>query len=406
MNPNYVNIDGTDIPTPYDHIPSPVNSHITVMFMDMRNSTGQKFEKSLTAWVHEFMKMYRVIDGRLDQCQFPFVLKFDGDGVSVWADSVHAHHLVNLAASILSDFSNLGTARDGQPTGEIDFQVAAGIATGGAFRLRTKYGTIDHLSSVVDRAARLCSAASAQALFVDPLTVNAANMTQVTSPLGEMLHRTPEQYLGEKQSVQLKGIPEPVEYYEILWDKQLHGVRSAVVTELSTTPPAQSVLSQLSSVPPQVVGKNDQCTGVMKVWMADRGYGFVTAPDGEDFHVSSRALLYDEDVQHLKCGSQIVFIPADAAVAGKSRRAVSVVVVGQDAEGRISFIHPEKPFGFIVSTDDRGNDLRFHMVVDAKLRGSLKVGDDVAFQVALDASGSRSRAMKVEKLGEESSSVA
>ena len=405
MNSNYVAIDGPDIPGPRDAASTGTNCSITTLSMDMIDSTSQRYSKSIMSSNTEFMKMYDVWSKHLDAAPFKFVEKFSGDGLHITADSMHAGEVINLAMAMLHEFEKLGATVGGQPMGEIDFQVRAGIATGPAFRFRPKHGgNVDHLSSVCDRSARLCSVASAQALFVDPHTVNAANMTQVTSPLGDMLNRAPDDYLGDKQSVQLKGIPEPVPYFELLWSKGRFGVRSSVVTEISSTPTPPPGAPSPSAA--RSSAGSDQLVGTTKVWMSDRGYGFVTGHDGEDFHVSSRALLYGEDAEHLRTGARVVFLPADAAEAGKSRRAFSVVLVGQEAEGRVSFIHAEKPFGFIAVGDDHGRELRFHMVVDAALRTALKAGDEVGFQVDLDASGTRARAINVGKLGEGDLAVA
>ncbi|OLT34630.1 hypothetical protein BJF84_17745 [Rhodococcus sp. CUA-806] len=90
----------------------------------------------------EFMKMYDVWSKHLDAAPFKFVEKFSGDGLHITADSMHAGEVINLAMAMLHEFEKLGATAGGQPMGEIDFQVRAGIATGPAFRFgRSMAGT-------------------------------------------------------------------------------------------------------------------------------------------------------------------------------------------------------------------------------------------------------------------------
>ncbi|WP_182263128.1 adenylate/guanylate cyclase domain-containing protein [Rhodococcus sp. UFZ-B548] len=394
MSTNYVNITDPDIPGIYDAIDTPYNSEISCMFCDMRDSTGQKFEKSGLAWTSEFLKMYRIIEELLKQFDVPSTVKLEGDGCMIVVNSEDAHRLMNYGIAILEHVNSLSTDKNGQ-RGEIDIQMSVGVATGPAFRFRTEDGRIDHLSAACDRAARLCSAASAQAVFVDANTVEAANMTKIVSQFGKIVHRAPSDYRSPRERLQLKGIPDPVEYHEILYSSQLFGVRSSAVTEIanattSHTPAAatpQPSQNPTSNVPE--IG--DQRVGRVKRWEPGSTYGFVTDVDsGEDFYLPERSLLYPDDVQHLGAdNAEVTFVVAAALGKKASRRAVATAVIGQGADGKISFISSDKPFGFITVTDERGTELKFYVHVNDQFRTQFKIGDEVAFDIARGAKGAR-----------------
>ncbi|MEU2106369.1 cold shock domain-containing protein [Nocardia sp. NPDC019255] len=389
---SYVSIDAPDLPGLFDAIDTPSNCEITVAFVDMRNGAGQKFEKSTLAWLSEFLKMFRIINSCRTELTVLSVSKPEGDGVMVVVDSDHAHLLLNMCIAIMEQVTEAAAPRDGQPKGEIDISVAMGLATGKAFRYRPEEGGVDHLSPVCDRAARLCSAASAHAILVDTNTVDTANMSRVQSKLGGFLHRTPEQYRGQRERVQLKGIPDPVEYHEIFYGQTLYGLRASAVTEVTgtTRPPASTPTLKTVPVSATATATTEQRNGKVKVWYPDRGYGFITDPAGEDFHVSARAVFYEDDCHHLSVtGAEVVFLTAPPVTEGKSRRAVNVLVIGQRADGVIRLIHPEKPFGFIDVTDERSLRMSFHFFVSDQIRGQFKVGDEVSFEVATGTKGAR-----------------
>lgn len=390
----YIPIDGVEIPGVLDAVSNPYNCEISALSIDMRNSSGQKFAKSGIAWTSEFLKTLQVLDTHRAKLGAASVVKFEGDGILVITDSDAAHHLINMAVDVLEDIEQISTATNGSPTGLIDLKLSAAVATGEGFRFRPEQGGIEHLSAVIDRACRLCSVASPGALFIDTHTVNAANMRQVRSKFGHFVHRTPEQYLGERQSVQLRGLPDPQEYFEISWGTQLFGVRSSTVTEITAiTSARRDAAVELSRQPAQAADRSPsdpgQHVGRVASW-GGKGFGFVTDnKTGEQFYFSDASLIYEEDRQHLAVGAELVFLASPAPEQGRRRLATAVVVVGQEADGRISYIHPEKPFGFAALEDDRGRMLKFHLSMPAHLRSALAKGDEVSFKVGLNAVGAR-----------------
>jgi len=406
---HYIQLGQDDVPGIRDAVDNPYNCEITVVVIDMRNSTGQKFTKSGIAWNSEFLKVHQVLQkglALLDELGIRYAMSFGGDGITVVIDTNSgAHHLINMVIAVLEEIDDLSTARNGSPTGQIDAKLSAGIATGEGYRFRPDHhGGIEHLSSAIDRASRLCSVASPGALFIDPDTANSANMRMVSSSLGRFMRHRPEDYLGERQSVQLRGVPEPVEYFEINWGRQLYGVRSATVTEISTSPtPPPSPTSPAPAITSAGVtklvnaGGGEQFVGTVKIWNNDRGFGFVIdTKTGEEFYFGPKSLVYEDDREHLAPGVELVFASTGTTEGDRRRLAAPVLVVGQEADGRVSYIHPDKPFGFIVVTDDRGRQLKFHMAVPAEARRTLHRGDEVSFTVATNAVGAR--ALDVERL--------
>ncbi|MFE3054820.1 adenylate/guanylate cyclase domain-containing protein [Nocardia sp. NPDC059239] len=412
----HIGLDDPNLPGLSDPIDKPWNSEITCMFVDMRNSAGQKFEKSTMAWLSEFLKMFRILDECRAGMQVLSVSRPMGDGGMVVVDSDHAHQLLNMGIEFMERITEAASAKDGHPIGEIDIAMSIGFATGSAFRYRLEEGGVDHLSPVCDRASRLCSAASAHAILVDGDTVDAANMRSVHSKLGIILHRTPEEYRGPRERVPLQGIPDPVEYHEIFYGASLFGLRASAVTEVTRTPRAASVSSApagrivvssttAASQPPPAGAAAGQRVGRVKQWFADRGFGFITDLAGTDFHISSRAVFYEDDVECLSSsGTEVVFLTAPPAREGQTARAVNVLVAGQRADGVIRTIHPERPFGFIEVTDDRNHRMSFHFHVSDEMRKQFKVGNEVSFEVAVNPKGGR--AIKIEQLVDDAPSVA
>ncbi|OBA96296.1 hypothetical protein A5662_18130 [Mycobacteriaceae bacterium 1482268.1] len=397
----YTQLSDDNLPGIRDAIANPCNCETTNAVIDLRDSTGQKFRKSLTAYNAEYVKVVEVFEEQLlaflDDLDICYTASYTGDGIVVVVDTASgSHHLINAVIRVLEEIDALSTARNGAPSGQIDAKISAAITTGEGYRYCRRDGGIEHISSSIDRSSRLCGVASPGALFIDTDTRNSATMRDVTSTLGEMLHRRPEDYLGELQSVQVRGVPDPVGYYEIYWGRQLYGVRSATVTEISTsqatsrpTLPPASPAPQGPSAGVAAKPRDEQFVGKVKLWSDDRGgYGFVIdAKSGEEFHFTLDSLVYEDDRQHLRPGAELVFTATGTAVGKRKREAVTILVVGQGADGRISYVHPERPFGFIAVSDDAGNTVKLHMTIAPGTTWNR--GDEVSFTVATNAVGAR-----------------
>lgn len=110
-------------------------------------------------------------------------------------------------------------------------------------------------------------------------------------------------------------------------------------------------------------------------------------PDGEDFYLSAKSLVYDEDMAMLAVGTEVAFAIAPPVQEGKARRAVTALVAGADAEGRLTYIHPTKGFGFLEVEDAFGNTISVHLPSASDSR--WKVGSEVTFRVGCDPRGPR-----------------
>ena len=112
----------------------------------------------------------------------------------------------------------------------VEMTCSIGISSGEIIGSTTPGGAQDFVGAEVDKAFRLCSAANANAIFVDRATLGAANTSRFKSRVGNALGWTREQYLGDTQRTTLKGFAAAVAYHELKWDYQLYGVASAEVT--------------------------------------------------------------------------------------------------------------------------------------------------------------------------------
>lgn len=373
------------------------NGEFTAVFFDLRNSLEGKVTRSAAAWLSDLGFLYTTVRTCKDELVPHAVIKFAGDGVILVVDSSYAADAINCAIKVVEAFAEASAPRRGQFTGDVSVEVSVGIATGELLQFQPPEGGLDHVGPVMDIAARLCSMASPNAILVDTITVEVANMGKVSSRHGVLMRRTPAEYRGDRELVKMKGIPDLFAYHEVLWEAHRFGIRSEAVTEAASSRAAQQhpPVSALPTVTPERSrGADDKKIGTVKTWLPDKGFGFVTDASGEDFHFSPKSLVYPEDAQLLgQPNTQLAFRTAPALQEGKSRRAVTVLVIGADAEGRITHINQDRHFAFIDVSDDFGNAISVYMSV---LPGQTwAVGDEVTFEVASSPKGPR--ALKVER---------
>lgn len=375
------------------------NGEFTAVFFDLRGSLEGKVTRSAAAWLSDLGFLYSTVRSCKDELVPHAVIKFAGDGVILVVDSSYAAEAINCPIKVVEAFAEASAPRRGQFTGDVSMEVSVGIATGELLQFQPPEGGVDHVGPVMDIAARLCAMASPNAILVDTITVEVANMGKVSSRHGVLMRRTPAEYRGDRELVKMKGIPDLFPYHEVLWEAHRFGIRSEAVTEAASSRPPQPV----SAVPPTPAvslpdrgrAGDDKKIGTVKTWLPDKGFGFVTDAAGEDFHFSPKSLVYTEDAELLgKPNTQLAFRTAPALQEGKSRRAVTVLVIGGDAEGRITHINRDRHFAFIEVTDDFDNAISVYMsVLPAQ---TWAVGDEVTFEVAASPKGPR--AINVERV--------
>ncbi len=214
----------------------------TIVFVDLVDSTGMKEREPESSWVPAVHWLYRAVAARVSR-DAGRVVKFLGDGVMLsYADG--ATQAINDAILIQE------TIRDAVHERRVALRCACGISTGHVVTFVDAQGNEDYLGLVADRAARLCSLASAEAIFVDRTTVASAQLNKVHSSVGVALHRPIEAYHGRQEHARLRGFVQPVPYHEILWDQERFGPKPHVAP---VAPPQRS-----TQVPPDELGQEGQ----------------------------------------------------------------------------------------------------------------------------------------------------
>lgn len=376
----------------------------SVMFGDIVNSTGLKETQTETAWVKGTTFLYNGAYAALvPEVRDIAWTKFLGDAVMAVVPANHAAELLRSAIRLLELVNDANRGRAGGK-GEIDYNITVGIATGPLVQIKMPDGRRDFIGHVPDKASRLASIATPNALLVDVGTVAAANMTLVNSRIGHALERPVEEYLSPRESAQLRGFAQQVDYHEILWAKQFFGVKSENLT--STTVRLGAAIR--SESPPAKVSSKDagpahvhleRLVGVVKTWNAERGFGFATSENGEDFHISPPHMVYQEDLPRLVPGQKIAFVAGPAATNGRSRQALAVLVAGREAQGYITSVPQDnKPYGWIKVVDLAGNAHPIFMSRDG-LPANAARGMVVDFRVEAGPKGAY--AVEVQKPEEE-----
>lgn len=363
------------------------NGLFSVAFLDQVASLAAKIHHPAATWLGQLEFIYRTTGEVLDELGLTeaAVVKFEGDGLIIVVGGGHAAILINAMIMVMERLTQASQKALGHFTGEMTVQMKCGIATGELLRFTPPHGGIDHLGPAMDIAARLCSVASPKAILVDVNTIETANMGMVKSQIGVWRNRTPAQYRGEEQRVTVKGLENPLPYHEINWDENPFGLASMAVTEVTRPTPPPAPPTPPSSTKSR--RSEEKAVGKVKAWFQDKGFGFVAGPDGEDFYLSAKSLVYDEDMAMLAVGTEVAFAIAPPVQEGKARRAVTALVAGADAEGRLTYIHPTRGFGFLEVEDAFGNTISVHLPSASDSR--WKVGSEVTFKVGCDPRGPR-----------------
>lgn len=368
-----------------------------VAFYDQRDSTAAKINKPESAWVTETAFLYDTII-LTGQSLYPGVVwNVLGDGVVLFYPDPHAAlAALQTAVAVLEIIEKANRPLSDGDKGSIDMQLSVGIGSGYLRWFQAPGGAANAIGVVADRAARLCSAASPQALFIDSATASATNFLEVESELGRAMGRSVDEYQGEKQTVVLKGIKDPVAYFEVMWGRQRFGVKSEVLTvaeERATAAVDKVVRAKQSSNPTRPMPgralsttQGEKLTGAVKNWDGQRSFGFITADSGEDLFFARNLMVHPEDIDKVVPGTKVAFTAIEASTEGKNRRAAAVLVAGEYADGQVAKIPSEgTPYGWIVCADQGGHK-RFVHATATEIPG-FKVGDEVSFKLVIGNRG-------------------
>ncbi|MDX3313357.1 adenylate/guanylate cyclase domain-containing protein [Streptomyces sp. NPDC054884] len=394
----------------------------TVLFIDQVGSTAMKEQQPEASWLPALGWLYDTVTALAVQADPEAEIKYLGDGIMITFDSDRATDAVNVAVSVQEAVHDANQGRTGA-RGVIDFNCSIGVGTGSVVAFTTPTGGHDYVGTVVDKAKRLCDAASPKAIFVDRATASAANVMKIASRLGIALGRAPEQYQGDVQRAPLKGFDQPVEYYEILWDQQLYGLKSEAVTRntdrmrqspsSSSSPPGTTRLPVERSAGKRQPahdkrqgtqgsqgtqdkrqGMQDKRQGALEerhsgevtCWKPDANFGFVRdSRSGEDFYFRAGHLVYPEDAgESLRVGSRIVFVATGRVDGERTRHAVGILLVDDYAEGTLKL--PEgKAHGWLRVQDRLGNS--HHVFTPRSAVQRFAPGTLLSFKVAANEKG-------------------
>jgi class 3 adenylate cyclase len=274
--------------------------------VDVNNSTRMKQIEPEQSWVTKTLRLYGVIAANIESAGGR-VIKFVGDGILGAFDEDNAVSAVNAGISIQESLKKQ------REEGITDITVSVAIAYGSAVEFKI-IDERDYIGQTVDRAYRLCSAANANAVFIDSQIIDAAPMTKVSSVVGRALGRSPEQYRGTAQKVSLKGFSSPVSYYEIWWDRDHYGVDSKFVSDQSVGGAglAGAVSSTVTAATDQPrnlpsVGRQSETERWARGYVKSIGekFGFITS-EGTDYFFTPWFVFRDDF--RLTRGSRVVFV--------------------------------------------------------------------------------------------------
>ncbi len=363
----------------------------TCLFIDQVGSTAMKEQQPEASWLPALGWLYDTVTTIVLRIAPDAEIKYLGDGIMISLDSDKATEGVNIAIAAQEAINDANQGRMGGK-GAVDFNCSAGVSTGSVVAFLTPTGSRDYVGTVVDKARRLCDAASPRAVFIDRATAAAANIMKITSRVGLALGRSPEQYQGDLQRAPLKGFDQPVEYYEVFWDQQLHGLKSEGVTlsadriKPATASRAHAALAPAAAAPRGGSTLEERHAGEVTCWKPDANFGFIRdTRTGEDFYFRTAHMVYPEDAaESLKVGARAVFVASGRLESNRKRWAVGVLVVGEYAEGALKL--PEgKAHGWLRVQDELGNP--HHVFTPRAAVSRYAPGTLLSFRIAANEKG-------------------
>lgn len=357
----------------------------TIMFADIVGSTALKETADENAWMGAFEGFYEVVTDTVAEGGAGTIVKYLGDGVMVAYDHGQS------AAALRDAIRIQERLRKAEAKGRrVTVYSSIGIASGEVLEFKTPSGISDYLGPIVDRAERLCAVASAQAIFLDRTTQMLTPMHDVSSAYGLVDSRTPEEYLGDVEKVNVKGFKEPIAYHEILWEHQLFGVKSRAMTAAATGPPRETeVQARQMPVRAPDAEKQRPRRGVVKTWDSEKGRGFFSTAEGVDFYSDSRFVAGGII---LRPNQVVYFAASDPLTPGKHPLATAVVAVGESAEGWVVGLK-EGAFAFIQVSDQRGHHQDIYAAC-GELDTQIRRGEIVTFTVDETPLGARATSVR------------
>lgn len=345
----------------------------TVVAVDITDSTKMKEDQGEAGWLNTYGWFFDMLAETIASTG-GVIVKYLGDGVMAVFGDDKVTEAINWSIVVQEEMA-AARARN-----LVKCACSIGIASGEVIEFDPPLGGKDYIGTVVDRAFRLCSAANANAIFVDTDTVAGASMTKVMSKAGRSTatKRTPAEYQGKEQGVRLKGFSSPVTYHEILWETARFSVKPQLATELSET---KTIAPGPVTSDPQLVHRSEWLYG--RVSSLNSRFGFIDGPSSESFWFNDDYLFNTH--QSLIVGADVWFIALEPLGATKNRRASAIIVNGSTLTGVFSKIF-QKGFGF-AELKSKSGDTHDIFVSLGPTVADWKDGDTVAFTVKMGKKG-------------------
>lgn len=353
-----------------------------VMFADIVDSTGMKEREPEASWLITFGYVYDVIREVVEAGEHGVLVKYTGDGALVVYGDDYATDAINDAIRIQEAIKEDVEKR------AVTVSCSIGIASGVVVEFETSHG-VDYLGTIVDRADRLCSIASAGAIFVDTATTASAQMTRVHSKVGDVLGRTTDEYQGPVERANVPGFVKPVEYHEIKWDLELRGVKSKAVTATAESRTPALALRQPPTVPNgSAIGRRG-IRGTVQMWDKEKGRGPVVGADGQEFYCDSRFTVSQDGLER---DDIVYFVPQPASEPGRHPIATATVYIGQEVDAIVINVR-EQGYGFLQVLDQRNNAQDIFFVVSEAPDG-IQRGEAVTCEIVETGRGVRAEGLE------------
>jgi class 3 adenylate cyclase/cold shock CspA family protein len=314
-----------------------------ILFADLSGSTEIKGKMGEVAWLPTLGRFLDITSAAITE-HGGTVVKYLGDGTLAAFNGEHAADAICAAIRIQEMLRSANS--EGSLT---DCLATVGIATGRVVEYEAPGGGLDYVGSVVDLAARLCGAGAPQAIWVDSVTIASANMNKVSSQMGRVHERTPDEYAPDEWKVELKGFAKPVKYREVVWHIKAFGATNEVVDEITARTETQA---GRSPIPHPAPAADDTCEGVVKRWNPAQGSGFISTVSHGDFYVDRRYIANGEDLTEGRCAR---FVRRPPFKEGARPIAGCTVQEGHRLRGTFQRVLAHRGYGFVEVIDTLGN---------------------------------------------------
>ncbi len=326
-----------------------------VMFIDMTDAETQKRKESETSWLNTLGWFFDTVTEHIAEDGGGEIVKYLGDGAMAVFDKDLAPRALQAAVNIQEDIKKANRS------GNLSVNCSIGISAGHTVCFENPHQHIpDYTGAVIDKAAGLCAAANAGAIF-------AGTEFLAVSGLGDDGPETPKKGEGRKirpgdlQKIKLSGFINAIDYHEILWDTQPYGIKSRYGTETSLKLEKLELESEKHALPEHKAMLYKKFKGIIERYFPDKGYGFIEVighlggKESVFFHKSSLLGAVTPKPQ------EVVFFIA-APGEDEHLEAKHIAIFKSRLQGRVIDYRRDDAYGFIMveNAGDEKFDFFFH----------------------------------------------